>query len=70
MADAKYRPVGLSEGPDGSLFISDSRKGKIWRILFRSDPEKFGEAQLAKMEKRKSRSYIRTPHEKRDILSK
>ncbi|WP_020527785.1 PQQ-dependent sugar dehydrogenase [Flexithrix dorotheae] len=32
--DAKFRPVGLAEGPDGSLFISDSAKGKIWRVIY------------------------------------
>lgn len=69
MNDAKYRPMGLSEGPDGSLYISDSKKGKIWRILFTGDPAKFGEAQLANMEKRKSKTYIKTPGEKTDNLS-
>lgn len=32
--EAKYRPMGLAQGPDGSLYISDSVKGKIWRILY------------------------------------
>lgn len=31
---AQYRPVGLAQGPDGSLYISDSKKGKIWRIIY------------------------------------
>jgi glucose/arabinose dehydrogenase len=31
--DAKYRPMGLAQGPDGSLYISDSVKGRIWRII-------------------------------------
>ena len=69
MPDAKYRPMGLSEGPDGSLYVSESKKGKIWRITFKADPAKFGEAQLVKMGKRKSRSYIKTPDEKVDNLS-
>jgi glucose/arabinose dehydrogenase len=30
--NAKYRPVGLALGPDGSLYISDSQKGRIWRV--------------------------------------
>ncbi|HEY5824541.1 MAG TPA: PQQ-dependent sugar dehydrogenase [Cyclobacteriaceae bacterium] len=68
MADAKYRPMGLSEGPDGSLYVSESKKGKIWRIVFTGDAIKFGEEQLAGMEKRKSRSYIKTPDEKADLL--
>jgi glucose/arabinose dehydrogenase len=32
--DAKHRPMGLAEGPDGSLYITDSVKGKIWRITY------------------------------------
>jgi hypothetical protein len=64
MHDAKYRPMGLSEGPDGSLYISESKQGKIWRVLFNGDPASFGETQLADMEKRTSRSYIKTPDKK------
>ena len=69
MADAKYRPMGLSEGPDGSLYVSESKKGKIWRIVFTEDPTKFEEAQLVNMGKRKSRTYLKTPDEKMDKLS-
>lgn len=29
------RPVGLSVGPDGSLYISDSFRGRIWRVVYR-----------------------------------
>ncbi len=68
MSDAKYRPMGLAEGPDGSLYISESRKGKIWRVVYQGDPAAFGNAQLAEMEARKSRSYIKTPDEKADNL--
>lgn len=32
--DAVYRPCGLSQGPDGSLYVVDSNKGKIWRIIY------------------------------------
>ncbi|HZH70886.1 MAG TPA: PQQ-dependent sugar dehydrogenase, partial [Mariniphaga sp.] len=32
--DADYRPCGLAEGPDGSLYVVDSNKGKIWRIIY------------------------------------
>ncbi|HMI43458.1 MAG TPA: PQQ-dependent sugar dehydrogenase [Gemmatimonadaceae bacterium] len=31
---AQYRPVGLAEGPDGSLYISDDQRGRIWRIIY------------------------------------
>ncbi|MEQ1588503.1 MAG: PQQ-dependent sugar dehydrogenase, partial [Cyclobacteriaceae bacterium] len=69
MSEAKYRPMGLAEGPDGSLYISDSKKGKIWRVVFKADPANFGKAQLISMEKRKSRTYLKTPDEKADNLS-
>lgn len=32
---AKYRPMGLAQGPDGSLYISDSKEGRIWRIVYK-----------------------------------
>ncbi len=35
--DAEYRPTGLAVGPDGSLYISDSRKGRIWRVEYTGD---------------------------------
>lgn len=66
--DAKYRPVGLAEGPDGSLYISDSNKGKIWRIVFTSNPSTFGPAQLAKMEQRKNRTNLKDPDPLKDDL--
>lgn len=70
VSDARYRPMGLAMGPDGSLYISDSRKGKIWRIMYKGDKNKFGSAQLAQMEKRKSLSNIRMPDEINDNLDK
>lgn len=33
-ADAKSRPTGLALGPDGSLFVTDSTNGKVWRIVY------------------------------------
>lgn len=33
-SDAEYRPMGLATGPDGSLYISDSQVGRIWRIIY------------------------------------
>jgi len=32
--DAVYRPTGLAEAPDGSIYVSDSMKGRIWRIFY------------------------------------
>lgn len=69
-SDALYRPMGLAEGPDGSLYISESNKGKIWRVMYKGDKTRFGEAQLNRMEARKSRTYIKTPDEKADNLGK
>jgi glucose/arabinose dehydrogenase len=35
--NAVHRPVGVTEGPDGSLYISDDRGGRIWRVVFRGN---------------------------------
>jgi mono/diheme cytochrome c family protein len=32
--DAFFRPCGLAEGPDGSLYVVDSQVGRVWRILY------------------------------------
>jgi glucose/arabinose dehydrogenase len=32
--NARHRPVGVTEGPDGSLYISDDRGGRIWRVVY------------------------------------
>ena len=31
---AIYRPTGLAQGPDGSLYISDDVKGRIWKVMY------------------------------------
>jgi glucose/arabinose dehydrogenase len=31
---AQARPDGVAEAPDGSLYITDSQKGKIWRVIY------------------------------------
>ncbi len=36
-SDAKFRPCGLAEGPDGSLYIVDSQIGRVWRIVYYKD---------------------------------
>lgn len=33
--DAVARPDGLAQAPDGSLYISDSQKGRVWRVVYR-----------------------------------
>ncbi len=71
VSNAVYRPMGLAEGPDGSLYVSDTEKGKIWRIAFTGDKKAFGTAQLAAMENRKkTASNIKTPDEIKDNLFK
>ncbi len=69
-SDAHARPVGLAMGPDGSLYISDSVKGKIWRVMYKGRKGSFGEKQLAGMEKRKMQTNIKTPDETEDNLQK
>ena len=67
--DAGYRPMGIAEGPDGSLYISESEHGKIWRVMYKDDKNNFGQAQLAQMEERKMKPNIKTPDEIKDDLT-
>jgi glucose/arabinose dehydrogenase len=39
VGEARFRPMGLAEGPDGSLYVSDSRQGRIWRIRYEPTEE-------------------------------
>jgi glucose/arabinose dehydrogenase len=34
---ARYRPIGIAEGPDGALYVADSQKGRVWRIAYQGD---------------------------------
>uniref|UniRef100_A0A372IT86 Sorbosone dehydrogenase n=2 Tax=Paracidobacterium acidisoli TaxID=2303751 RepID=A0A372IT86_9BACT len=36
-SDAVARPDGLAQAPDGSLYITDSQHGKIWRVIYRGN---------------------------------
>ncbi len=66
--DAKYRPMGLAEGPDGSLYITESNRGKIWRIFYSENPQHFSSDALAKMERHKGLPHIKTPDPINDNL--
>jgi glucose/arabinose dehydrogenase/mono/diheme cytochrome c family protein len=70
VSDAIYRPMGIAMGPDGSLYFSDTEKGKIWRVIYNGKRSGFGEAQLARMEEHKTASNIRRPHQVDDNLDK
>lgn len=30
--DAAYRPTGLAEGPDGEIYVSEDKNGRIWQV--------------------------------------
>ena len=32
--DAAARPAGLAVGPDGSLYVAEDAKGRIWRVIY------------------------------------
>lgn len=34
-AEAMARPSGIATGPDGSMYIGDTQKGRVWRVLYR-----------------------------------
>ena len=42
--EAQHRPSGLAVGPDGSLFVSDDVRGRIYRIVYRGGADTEGEA--------------------------
>lgn len=67
---AVNRPMGISTGPDGSIYISDSNQGKVWRVMYKGDKTSFGKKELAAMEERKLATNVRTPDEKKDNLMK
>lgn len=67
-SEAGYRPMGIAEGSDGSLYISESEEGKIWRIMFKGERKDFGSQQLAGMEERKQMPNIKPPDEVVDNL--
>ena len=41
--DAVYRPMSIAFSPDGSMYIGETVTGRIWRIEFKGEREKFGD---------------------------
>jgi glucose/arabinose dehydrogenase len=33
---ALHRPVGLAQGPDGAVYLSDDKGGRIWKIVYKA----------------------------------
>ena len=31
---AKHRPMGLAQGPDGALYITDDKAGRVWKVRY------------------------------------
>jgi len=68
VSEAVFRPMGLAIGPDGSLYISDSEKGAIWKVTFNGNKQTFSEDNLASMKKREQLPHIKTPDKDKDNL--
>ena len=32
---AAHRPVGIAQGPDGALYITDDKAGRVWRVVYK-----------------------------------
>ncbi|MBL4676018.1 MAG: PQQ-dependent sugar dehydrogenase [Mucilaginibacter sp.] len=56
-SEAVYRPMGLAEASDGSLLISDTEKGRIWRISFTGNKAAFNQTNLQTMLRKKQQFY-------------
>ncbi|MEN0055206.1 MAG: c-type cytochrome [Mucilaginibacter sp.] len=69
VSDALYRPMGVSMGPDGSLYVSETEKGRVWRIFYQGDKTKFTSAQLLKMEQRKKLPGFKLPDVMRNNMA-
>jgi len=71
VSDAVYRPMGIAMGPDGSLYLAETEKGRVWKVSYKGNKEKFGPAQLASMAQRAlTANHIRTPDEVLDNLDR
>jgi glucose/arabinose dehydrogenase/mono/diheme cytochrome c family protein len=45
--DARFRPCGVAVGPDGSLYIGDTEKGRLWRVIYTGETNALGRRLLA-----------------------
>lgn len=36
--DARFRPCGVAVAPDGTLYLGETEKGRIWRIIYTGEP--------------------------------
>jgi glucose/arabinose dehydrogenase/mono/diheme cytochrome c family protein len=43
---AMHRPTGVAVGPDGSLYVSDDVRGRIYKIVYRGGPEAKGDPKI------------------------
>ena len=39
-AGPQHRPVGVAQGPDGSLYVTDDAAGRIWRVMYTGGRER------------------------------
>lgn len=40
--DARFRPAGVAVGPDGSLYIGETEKGRLWRVIYTGETSPAG----------------------------
>jgi glucose/arabinose dehydrogenase len=45
--EARYRPGGVAVGPDGSLYIAETEKGRIWRVIYTGETAAAASARTA-----------------------
>jgi hypothetical protein len=50
------------------LYISESKKGKIWRVIFDANKKEFGDKNIENMKLRTHLPHIKTPEKFTDIV--
>jgi mono/diheme cytochrome c family protein len=68
VSDARYRPMGLAEGPDGSLYIAETERGKIWRVMYKGEKPPLARPAGRRWKGRKRLVAPATPDEAKDLL--